>query len=173
MRRQAIERLLPAVYQRAATPPGNVLGAVLDVMEGMHEPDESLLEHVDDLFTAYRTAEQLVPFLAGWVALDGELPVPVGRLRDLVAESVLLARWRGTPTGLCRFLSLATGVAGFEVVEPADRPFHFVVRVPAAAAPQVTLVRRIVTREKPAATTFHIELAGEDTRRRGTRTRRS
>jgi phage tail-like protein len=163
MRRQAIEQLLPAVYQRVAGAPGSVLGALLEVMDILHEPDEALLEHVDDLFSAYRTADRLVPFLARWVALDGQLPLPVGHLRDLVAESVLLARWRGTPDGLCRFLSLATGVAGFTVDEPPDRPFHFVVRVPPAAAAHLPLIRRIVVREKPAATTYDIDLSPAET----------
>ncbi|NUT32200.1 MAG: phage tail protein, partial [Hamadaea sp.] len=48
MRRSAIERLLPAAYQRAAVP-GSVLGALLDVMETLHDPDERLLAEVDDL----------------------------------------------------------------------------------------------------------------------------
>src|SRR5258706_2928400 len=114
MRRQAIERLLPAVYQRTAGP-GGVLGAVLDVMEQMHAPDEARLETVDDLCAPYRTPERFVAFLAGWVALDPFVPpgsasglanggaalaVPPGRLRDLVASGAEMAQWRGTATGL-------------------------------------------------------------------------
>jgi phage tail-like protein len=157
MRDEAIARLLPEVYQRAVAP-GGVLAALLAVMESMHEPDETLLDNVDDLFTAYRAPDRLVSYLAGWLALDGELPVPTGRLRDLVAEGAMLARWRGTPTGLCRFLALATGVEGFTVEEPFDRPFHIVVRVPPAAAGLLPLVRRVVAREKPAATTAEVVL---------------
>lgn len=163
MRRAAIERLLPAMYQRAATP-GSVLGALLDVMETMHAPSEALLESVDDLAAPYRTPDALVPFLIRWVALEHLAPapaaepggypdVPVGRLRDLVARSAAIAQWRGTATGLRDVLQTATSVAGFVVEEPADRPFHLVVRVPAGAAGQLDLVRRIVAAEKPAATT--------------------
>jgi hypothetical protein len=197
MRHQAIERLLPAAYQRAATP-GSVLSALLDVMEAMHAPDEAVLDNVDDLFAAYRTRGQLLPFLARWLALDHLVPpgrpggaggagaaglassllapggatrlaLPAGRLRDLVAEGATLAQSRGTADGLRRMLEIATGVTGFTIEEPADRPFHFVVRVPPTAADQLTLVRRIVAAEKPAATTAEVpdpqsrESRGENT----------
>ncbi|RBI96481.1 phage tail protein, partial [Micromonospora provocatoris] len=59
MRRAAIERLLPAAYQRAAGP-GSVLGALLDVMEALHAPDEAVLADVDALFGPYRTPDGFV-----------------------------------------------------------------------------------------------------------------
>jgi phage tail-like protein len=167
MRHQAIERLLPAAYQRADAP-GSVLSALLDVMEAMHAPDEAVLDTVDDLFSAYRTLEPFVPFLARWLALDhllprprpgkadARLPIPVGRLRDLVAEGAALAQWRGTPEGMRRTLEVATGATGFAIDEPPDRPYHFVVRVPPAAADQLAMIRRIVEAEKPAATTAEV-----------------
>jgi hypothetical protein len=175
MRRQAIERLLPAVYQRTAGP-GGVLGAALDVMEQMHAPDEARLETVDDLFAPYRTPERFVAFLAGWVALDPFVPpgsasglanggganggganaVPPGRLRDLVASGAEMAQWRGTATGLIAMIETALGVGGVRVEEPPGRAFHIIVRVPAAAAGQLDLVRRITEAVKPAATTYEL-----------------
>ena len=166
MRRAAIERLLPAAYQRACVP-GSVLWALLDVMEALHAPDEAVLAEVDALFAPYRAPGPMVAYLAGWVAMDhvvaaprrdAPLPLPLSRLRDLVAHGALLAAWRGTPYGLRTALELATGVTGFVLDEPADRPFHVVVRVPAAAADQVALVSRIVEAEKPAAVTAEITL---------------
>jgi hypothetical protein len=171
MRRETIERLLPGVYQRAAEP-GSPLSAVLDVMAGLHEPDERLLSAVDDLFAPYRTTEPLIRYLTGWVSLgyllgadggaDGgangwaPLPIPPARLRNLVAESPRLARWRGTPGGLRWFLEIATGVNGFVVEEPVDRAFHFVLHVPPQAEDQLGVIRRIVAMEKPAAATYEI-----------------
>ncbi|MET7966553.1 phage tail protein [Micromonospora sp. NPDC005305] len=164
MRRAAIERLLPAAYQRAAGP-GSVLGALLDVMEALHAPDEAVLADVDALFAPYRTPDGFVAYLTRWVAMDhvvaapradAPLPLPVGRLRDLVAHGALLARWRGTPYGMRTALELATGVTGFLLEEPADRPFHVVVRVPPAAADRLALVTRIVEAEKPAAVTVEV-----------------
>ncbi|KAB1906427.1 phage tail protein [Micromonospora sp. AMSO1212t] len=168
MRRAAIERLLPAAYQRAAGP-GSVLGALLDVMEALHAPDEAVLADVDALFGPYRTPDGFVAYLTRWVAMDhvvaapradAPLPLPVGRLRDLVAHGALLARWRGTPYGMRTALELATGVTGFVLDEPPERPFHLVVRVPPAAADRLALVTRIVEAEKPAAVTVEV-VAGD------------
>lgn len=168
MRRSAIERLLPTAFQHAAGP-GTVLAALLEVMEGMHAPSEQRLAAVADLFSPYRTPERFVSFLAGWVALDhvaqwssastGSAAVPAGRLRDLVAQGAALARWRGTATGLRSMLEAATGTPGFEVVEPADRPFHVQVHVPAEAASHRALIDHIVSVEKPAAATYELVLS--------------
>jgi phage tail-like protein len=164
MRRSAIERLLPAAYQQT-TGPGTVLAALLDVMAGLHEPSERVLGAVADLFAPYRTRADLVPFLVGWVAADhlagssragAPLAVPIGRLRNLVATGAATAQWRGTAAGLRAVLETATGVAGFAVEEPADRPFHIVVRVPATATAQLALVRHVVEVEKPAAVTCEV-----------------
>ncbi|HET6214419.1 MAG TPA: phage tail protein [Micromonosporaceae bacterium] len=165
MRRQTIERLLPAMYQRAVTP-NSVLAALLDVMETMHAPSEATLASIEDIVAPYRTAEALVPYLIGWVALDhiaAGQGLPIGRLRNLVARSAELAAWRGTARGLCAVLETVTGVAGFTVSEPEDRPFHLVVRVPPDAVHQIDLIRRVVEAEKPAATTCAVTpAAGEE-----------
>jgi phage tail-like protein len=172
MRRSAIERLLPAAYQQVATP-GSVLAALLEVMADLQEPSEQRLAAVDELFAPYRTPDRFVPFLAGWLALehlapgtghgaDGPLAVPIGRLRDLVAEGARTAQWRGTAAGLRAVLATATGVAGFVVEEPPDRPFHIVVRPPVAARSQLALVQHIVEVEKPAAVTFEVTDPAQD-----------
>jgi phage tail-like protein len=171
MRRQTIERLLPTAYQRAATD-GSVLQALLDVMETMHAPDEELLANVDALFAPYSAPERFVPFLTGWVTLDylvgvprpgGEirLPLPAGRVRDLIANGAALAKLRGTPVGLQWFLQIATGVTGFQIEEPPARPFHFVVLVPPDARAYLGVIRRIVEMEKPAASTFEVVSAAD------------
>lgn len=164
MRRPAIDRLLPTAYQQAAGP-GSPLGALLDLMEQLHGPDEELLDRIEDIAAPYRAPDRLLPYLAGWVALDhlAAVPIPVGRLRDLVAHGAELAQWRGTRRGLVRMLEIATGVAGFAIEEP--RPFAFVVRVPAAASAHSELVRRIIEAEKPAATTYEVVI--DDRRNRG------
>jgi phage tail-like protein len=168
MRRDLIERLLPPIYQRTAAAPG-VLAALLTAMETMHAPTEDVLSDVDDLFTAYRSPDPLVPFLLRWVALDYVLgasdgpnnapsAIPIGRLRDLVAIGSAIAQRRGTAAGLVAVIGAATGVT-VVVQEPADRPFHIVVRVPGAAADRVPLIRRVVEVEKPAATSAEVVLA--------------
>ena len=177
MRAPAIESLLPAAYQRAAAP-GGVLAALLDVMEELHAPSEALLGSVEDLFHPYRAPQRMIAFLAGWVAVEHlgthrpatvgadeagagavQLLVEPGRLRDLVARAVHLAQWRGTAYGLRTTIETATGMTGCVIDEPADRPFHLVVRLPATAALFEPLVRRITEAEKPAATTYDVVVA--------------
>lgn len=169
MRRPAIERLLPAAYQRAAELPG-LLPTLLDIMAAMHQPSEDVLAAVDDLFTPYRSPDGLVAFLLGWIAFDhvlprdrdGQLsgqPPPPARLRNLLAVGADLARRRGTAAGLRGVIETVTGVPVL-VEEPPDRPFHVVVRVP-AAAPMLALVTRLVEAEKPASTTFEVLIDGD------------
>ena len=169
MQRAAIEQLLPAVFQLAATP-GSPTMAVLDAMEALHEPDEVVLSEIDRYFDPYRAPERFVPFLARWVDLGwllaleggrpyGTVPYPAGAtaLRNLVALGASLAQQRGTPVGLCRFLDTATGVPGFAVDDALpDRPFHVRVTAPAAARPLADLIHRVVDAEKPASTTYEL-----------------
>ncbi|EMY35865.1 phage tail domain-containing protein, partial [Arthrobacter crystallopoietes BAB-32] len=81
-------------------------------------------------------------------------------LRDLIASAAELSARRGTAEGLRRFLHLATGVSGF-TIEDIPGAFHLNVGVPAAAAGQLPLVRRIVAATKPAHTTSSVELQPE------------
>jgi len=156
MRQADIERLLPAVYQHAATA-GGPLAALLSVMEGMHEPVERRLAAIDDLVAPYRTPDAFLPYLLGWLAMDHlGRSLPPGRRRDLAARAGELARTRGTAAGLSALLGTVTGVDGFAIDEPADRPFHILVRVPAAAQEQLPLIRMAVALEKPAAVTVEI-----------------
>lgn len=155
MRSDAIATMLPMVYQHAIAGRTGPLVALLDVMEGLHEASEDQLAHVEDLFNPYRCPENLVAFLARWVSVDH-----LGVRRDLVAHGTALAQSRGTVAGLRAAIQLATGLTDVEVVEPADRPFHLVVRVPAASG-LIETVRRIVELEKPAATTCEITPIGE------------
>ena len=158
---QAIESLLPAVFQRTAVP-GSPLAALLDVMSALHEPDERVLGDFPDYLSAYRTPDAFVPYLAGWVDLERLLtdhpadyaksrppfPAGTGRLRELVAQAAVHAAWRGTHAGLVHVLETATGLRGFAIDE--STPFVIRVLLPEAARPYETLVRRIVESEKPA-----------------------
>jgi phage tail-like protein len=172
MQRDALERLLPTMFQLAARP-GSPLDAALHVMADLHEPDEQLLAGIDAVFDPYRAPDAFVPWLTRWVGLewlvaDGSddasartdltdaFPPGLGRLRDVVAAGAELAQRRGTDAGLRLFLGTATGLSGFVVTEPADRPFHLVVTAPAEAEPYAAVVRRIIDATKPAYTTAEL-----------------
>src|SRR5688500_1784991 len=107
MKREAIERLLPTMYQLSATP-GSPLDGLLWVMADLHEPDDRLLDDVDAVFDPYRTLAEFVPWLSQWLGLEwlvaqdaapvrtagttaaGAFPPGMGRLRDLVAVGATL-----------------------------------------------------------------------------------
>lgn len=173
MQRDALERLLPTMFQLAARP-GSPLDAALHVMADLHEPDEQLLESIESVFDPRRCPDAFVPWLTRWVGLDwlvadddmddepgwsdpaDAFPPGLGRLREIVAIGATLAQWRGTDVGLRLFLTTATGLDGFVVEEPGDRPFHLVVHAPADAEPHAAVLRRIVEATKPASTTAEV-----------------
>lgn len=175
MERARIAGFLPETY-RAAALPGTPLGALLEAMAALQAPVETVLAGREAYVDPLRAPAPFVLMLADWLDLapyldwSGGRPgagVPrfgagLGRLRLLCAEAAELARWRGTRHALLRFLAVATGLDGFAVDEnPPDgdgtpRPFHLVVRAPAAAARYGSLVERIVDRERPVYATYEI-----------------
>ncbi len=173
MKRNAIERLIPAVFRRTIRP-GSPLAAFIGVMEDLHGPSEKALEDLDATFDPRRTSDRFVPFLAGWVDLErllgppaasaraaargagAPLPIALGCLREIIATAALLSQWRGTKKGLELFLTTATGLGGFRIDDQVPghdgqpRPFFIHVVAPEAAKPNAELIKRIIEAEKPA-----------------------
>ena len=159
MKSGQIAYLLPVVMRRTLEL-SSPLAAILGVMEAMHEPSEAALRRFHDVVNPYAAPERFVPYLASWVGLEpvlderGGISSGTARLRELVAASNMLAKWRGTARGLLLFLEIATGLRGFVIDEP--RPFHFVLTLPSGAAAHRPLIERIVNSEKPAYVTAEI-----------------
>jgi phage tail-like protein len=178
MKQREIEDLLPWVFRRTVQT-GSPLAALLQVMVGMHEPSEGVLERLDVALDPRRTGDAFVPYLARWVDLErlledesGRVELVAGRpplatglgyLRELVAAAAHLSQWRGTARGLLLFLETATGAKGFELDErvpgPDGRPlpFHLRVRAPESTARYRSLIDRIIRMEKPAYVTYELE----------------
>lgn len=179
MKRNEIERLLPQVFQQTLRP-GRPLDTLLDVMELLHEPVETVLAHLETFFNPHSTSDMFVPYLACWMDLDRFFPLycaqpegvqrtadPIstgnGRLRELIAAAAYLSQWRGTAKGLRQFLEIATGVEGFRLVENQDkkgnpRPFHVCIILPWEAEPHRALIERIVEQEKPAYVSYELDI---------------
>ncbi len=172
MKRQDIERLLPAVFQRTVTE-DNLLTHLLELMAFLHAPAEEILSHLDAFFDPYRAPDDFVCYLATWVNLESvwesdtikediALFPPQIRLRELVAEAAYLAKWRGTEQGLRRYLEVATGIDGFRVTDHATDsngrpiPFHIVVYAPEGARFYRSIIERIIRHEKPAYVTHEL-----------------
>lgn len=172
MRADRIEMLLPEVIRRGAGQ-GTPLGAILAVMESMHEPAEVALLGLPAMLDPQATRDDFVPFLASWVGLDAVIPdgaefeAGTGRLRQLVVTSAARARRRGTLDGLRETLVIATGrndiTVDDTVIGPdgAVVPFHVEVVVPADGVILLDLVNRLVGHEKPAFVTASVMLASE------------
>lgn len=180
MKRSEIEQLLPGIFQRTLRPQ-TPLYALLEVMEALHAPSEAVLADLDSFFDPYRTPDEFVPYLAGWVDLDRLLheakgyaasnappppfPTGQGRLRELIAAAAFLSKWRGTPRGLLRFLETATGATGFVIDERTPgpngqpRPFHLRIVAPQSVQPYQALLERIIELEKPAYVTYELVFA--------------
>src|SRR4051812_38750218 len=159
MRLDRLSRLLPEVFQRAIEP-GSPLLAALGAMEALHDPSESVLARLDDFFDPRRTPDRFVGYLAKWVDLDVPVTTGLGRMRELVAEAVALSHLRGTRLALTRFLTVATGISGFEIDETpmheagAWRAFHIVVLAPKESLVHEVMIRKIIELEKPAHVTY-------------------
>jgi phage tail-like protein len=174
MRSTEIASLLPAVF-RQTLQPDTPLSALLQIMEELQAPAERALGDLDAYVDPRRAPDAFVPLLARWVDLqrfvassqraDPHWPIPVGQLREWVAASARLSRWRGTPDGFRLLLETATGLDGFTITEGVDRDgkpraFHLRVTAPRGAERDRTLVEQIVALEKPAyMTTDPVEFA--------------
>lgn len=180
MKRSEIERLLPGIFQRtsvydAKTLKGSPLYALLEVMAGLHEPDERVLAALSTYFNPLQADADFIPYLASWVDLmkllespstgewSGQLPIDAGRLRLLVEGAPLLSQRRGTAEALLFYLQTATGLSGFTIDERVngsdDRPLPFHIRViaPKEAATFRDVIERIVHLEKPVYVTAEIQ----------------
>lgn len=185
MRRGEIAELLPEVYRRALGD-GGPLDVLLEIMEAYQHPAARWRDRIDEILDPHRAPPEFVAYLAGWVDLDWLFREPtrrghpvqegsplltsdLGRLRLLVARASELARWRGTKRGLLRFLELATGLEGFEVVE--DRgpgkegrgSHHITVRAPPEASPWRPVIDRVIRAEKPAHLTHDLTIREPET----------
>jgi phage tail-like protein len=188
MERQRIARLLPEIFQRTLPAqwwrspiPGEkaaptVLGAILAVMDQLHAPTETALENLEAYFDPLQAPEEWLPFLACWLDLDrflkqdekGAWKFPGGsaRLRQLIMEAVSLNKERGIYTGLLRFLKIATGIDGIEIITATGSPYHITISCPAPDLQAYGMshgefcswLAELVSAEKPAYVTCEVEV---------------
>ena len=100
-------RYLPAIYQELAS----LLPSYLYPFEERIDALRGLLSQVDNYVApALAPAADFLPWLAGWVALTLDDEWEENRRRQLISQAVELYRWRGTVTGMRRYLELYTGL---------------------------------------------------------------
>jgi phage tail-like protein len=184
MKTEEMLELLPGVFARTASEPDSPLRVLLEAVEQVQARDEALLDGLDAFFDARRAPDAFLPYLSWWVDVAWTFLEPpddphatptqplstgVGALRELVAAAGAEARWRGTPGALVRLLERATGLRGYRIEESV--PFRIRLHAPAAAAPHLPLIRRILEHEKPAFVVLDPETLFEDPGAAGPTTR--
>ncbi len=137
------------------------LDGFLRIFESMWAPLERQIDQLYCYFDPRMTTADLLPWLGTWVDLVLDENWPEARRRTLVARAADLYRRRGTRGALRDYLAIYTGVEP-EVVEDGDdqNPFHFsvVLRTPDPSAIDEDRVRRIIDEEKPAHTTYTLQI---------------
>lgn len=171
---------LPALYER-----DQFMARFLMLFESFWAPIHQQIDAMHAYFDPYLTPPQLLPWLAHWMGLTLHEQWPEARQRRLLASAVRLYRTRGTRAGLTAMLEIFTGgqveiqehrADNFRLGRGAhlgqgiaigqrNRPFSFSVRVHLPAAldaearrQQATLLHTIIDAEKPAHTTYTLDV---------------
>lgn len=105
---------LPAIYQEHPFL-AEFLRPFGDVVEGFQD----LLAEIDRYFAPQFSDPEFLPWLATWLALLLDAEWDEAKRRRLVGEAVELYRWRGTVSGLERYLEIYTGLT------PEIREWHW------------------------------------------------
>ncbi|WP_319549551.1 phage tail protein [Desulfogranum marinum] len=98
-------RRLPRLYSRDKTT-ADFLGRYLSIMEGsMREIDlRAIYRHI--LLDPDATPQEVLPWLAGFIGMTLDERWPLNARRTLIRNGVWLFRYRGTVTGLKRFIEI-------------------------------------------------------------------
>lgn len=152
---------LPSIYRE-----DEFVARFLRIFEDIVSPVELTLENVHAYFDPRITPEGFLPWLAAWVDLSLNENWPIEKRRELIRAGVELYRWRGTKRGMKEYLRIYTGVDP-EIVEHftekdgGPHRFTVVVRVPDAEALDERTLRRVINAEKPAHTTYALQVESE------------
>ncbi|MGC8874378.1 MAG: phage tail protein I [Chloroflexia bacterium] len=149
---------LPAIYQD-----NDFLRRFLRVPEEIVACVEEVLEEIHRYFDPRMAPPSFLPWLATWIDLALDENWPESRRRQLIHEGMELYRWRGTRRGMITYLRIYAGVEP-EIVEHRTAaeggPYAFsvILRVPDGASVDETRIRAIIEAEKPAHTTYRLQI---------------
>jgi phage tail-like protein len=164
-------RYLPAIFQGGDqlgisfdTSDGSFLGRYLLIFETIWERLEQRQNFIDMYFDPGTSPAAFIPWLASWLGMELDIPLPEERQRQLAAEAFELYRWRGTSYGLQRMIKLCTGVEP-EIVNLRDEDssaqecvFRVIMRPPPNGIIDRDLVKRLVEAHKPAHAGYILDL---------------
>jgi len=165
-------RYLPAIYQDEPS----ILLDFLEPFTDWFDSLRDLLARIDTYLTPAMTptSEGFLSWLAGWVALTLDEEWDEDQRRRLMQEAVELYRWRGTATGLRRYLELYTGLPA-ECIElhegqwPSGMQIGVASRIgsfsgPAGPSPAPARVERVRRLEPTAERDYYVLMDQETVR---------
>ncbi|GAB4445386.1 MAG: hypothetical protein OHK0015_47600 [Chloroflexi bacterium OHK40] len=154
--------LLPPIYHDDL-----FLRKFLLIFKATLDPLDRMIAQIHHYFDPRVAPEHMLPWLAAWVDLVLDERWPEARRRELIGAASTLYRWRGTRRGLSDYLRIYTGTAP-RIVEPGQErrgeaalpphTFRVIIEAPDIAALDRALVERIIELEKPAHTSYQLEL---------------
>jgi phage tail-like protein len=100
---------LPGIYRRDLRS-NYFLARFLSTYESLYRDVENRIAHLRDLFDPFKLDADLLPWLAGWLALDWNADWSELDQRRAIAHAFESYAWRGTPRGLRQAIRHYTGV---------------------------------------------------------------
>ena len=163
---------LPALYRE-----DDFTGRFLNIFEDILKPIEGVVDNLSFYLDPGTTPQSFLPWLTSWAGLVLDERWPEARRRQLAKSAVELYRWRGTKRGLSEYLRIYTGVAPQILehtanLEPNTNPdttkarvaeeqvhcFTVILEVPDVSTIDADIVRSIIESEKPAHTTYSLQI---------------
>jgi len=157
---------LPGCYQADSI---NFLNRFLLIFESVLGPLERTIGQLDYYYKPQVTPYELMPWLATWVGLVLNENWSIIDRRKLISRAAELYRLRGTRRGLSEYLKIYTGVTP-RIIESwqqipipqyaslPDHVFLVILDVADVAAIDRSLVQEIIDSEKPAHTSYFLEI---------------
>jgi phage tail-like protein len=148
-------KYLPGIYSD-----DDFLGRFLLIFESIFSPVKWRIDNLDLWYTPETAPLEWVRWMASWFDLEIYPDLPEGRQRAILRQAPYLMFRRGTRAGVERLVELYTGVSP-DIVEPKDKPGHFIVKLPLSDY-ETTFPRErleaLIRTHAPAFATFDLEI---------------
>jgi len=185
--RKSYIRYLPSIYQKSQFLDSEFLREFLWIFQHVFGGLERKLEGLPDIFRAYETDPEFLPWLASWVAMTLDDGWPEAKKRRLVKNAIQLYKVRGTVRGVKLFVMLFTDVEpgireneyplrgfrvgstsriGIDVIIPPVKLSHcFVVEMPVTfedtSNEMVLKIHDVIRAERPAHTQYYLRFLSD------------
>lgn len=155
MDRSSWLQYLPAIYSD-----DEFIGRYLLIFESMLSPIVWMIDNFDLYLSPEVAPREWLRWMASWFDILLLPELPTERQRMIMNQLGWLFLRRGTRAGLERLLELYFGVTP-EIIEDADQPCHFTVRLPLSQGTSKLgrdIADRLIASQKPAFAAYTLEV---------------